>query len=415
MTRDQSPAATSELDVQVWRALSEPANEPLVAAAMALDEHDVQAVARLRAMVRAADAPSLVRAALQLARARQKARAKFGDRALDMWGDPQGVEMASSLLVSTYKAARFKELSDRAGTEALDLCCGIGGDAMALSRAGVRTVGVDLSAARAWMCERNASCQSRTSDVAAYLDHVGDALSSLAVHIDPSRRTTSGDRRLHRYMDLSPGPEVIERVIDSAAGACVKLGPGVDLTDLPDGEAEFISERGQLTQCVLWSGALARADMTRVATLLTPEGPCSVQARVPRGQEPPSVAVSPLKRVVFEVDPSVERAGLLGVFGHEVGLSMVHERVGLFTGDAPVSHPILTPFEVLADLAWNPRRVREELSRLGAGIVEVKTRGKAVDPDTVQMDLRGSGARPLVVFILRFGRELRCIIASRGA
>ena len=92
---------------------------------------------------------------------------------------------------------------------------------------------------------------------------------------------------------------------------------------------------------------------------------------------------------------------------------MLHPRVGLLTSDARIESPWLTGFEVIESMPWNESRVKAALDALGAGIVEVKTRGKVVNPDVVQMALRGVGDRTLTVFVLRFEKTVRAIIARR--
>ena len=68
-----------------------------------------------------------VRAALDLAQARQRASTKFPEAA-GLWCDGHGIEQASSARVAAWKAQRF------AGRPTTDLCTGIGGDLMAIAR-----------------------------------------------------------------------------------------------------------------------------------------------------------------------------------------------------------------------------------------------------------------------------------------
>jgi hypothetical protein len=65
-------------------------------------------------------------------------------------------------------------------------------------------------------------------------------------------------------------------------------------------------------------------------------------------------------------------------------------------------------------MPWRLSRVRECLASLDAGVVEVKTRGGAVEPDAAQRALRGPGQRGLTVFVLRFGRRVEAIVTERG-
>jgi hypothetical protein len=348
-------------------------------AAEQADSHDVASVAQLRKF----GSLELVSLALDLAAARRKAQIKFPDRAETIVADGEGVEQATSQCVADHKAARFD-----AGP-IIDLCCGIGGDAMSLARHGV--IAVDRDPLRAWMAKQNASCRAVVADVQS-IDVAGRY-----VHLDPARRTAA--RRTHRYSDYEPGPAYIEQVVRQAEGGAIKLGPGVELDQLPAGEIEMFSERGRLVQAALWFGALRRH--TRTATLL-PQG-ASIHG------EPGEPSIAPLGRYLLEPDPSLERSGLL----HQLNLPAIHPRIGLLTANEAPHSPWLTAFEVIDRMPWRPRKVKDALRGLGAGIVEVKTRGKAVDPDTAQRDLRGKGDRAMTVFVLRFDQQVDAIIACR--
>ncbi len=375
----------------VWRELTEPRHAELVAAAAGCDAHDPAQVQRLR---RLAD-PPLATAALQLAAARRKAAAKFPDHAQTLLADAVGVEQATSRPVADHKAGRF---ADRGG-RVLDLCCGIGGDAMSLHRAGLPVLAVDREPLRAWMCQRNADCDAAAADVTA-LD-----LQHSAFHIDPARRNPT--RRLHRFADHEPGPAALLHLLRRNPTGAVKLSPAVDLDELSDlgfrGEVEFISEQGRLVQAVLWTGDLQRAP--RSAALLTATGAHRVAG------EPATPPVAPIRRYIHTADPALERAGLL----HTLHLPLVHPALGLLTDDHPHASPWLTPFEVLEHVPYRLNKLKAWLAAHDAGAVEVKTRGRAVDPDPLQRELqrRAVGATPYTLFILRWDRRLMATITRR--
>lgn len=391
------------LALDVWSRLADPALDALVRAAAAIDRPGVASIARLRAIC--PDVP-VVHAALALALARRKAKYKWpAEIAARIMADPAGVEMASSFDVARHKAARFAaQLGPDAA--AVDLCCGIGGDALALTAAGLRVTAVDLDPVRAWMARLNAQCESLAYDI------LDPGVPDGAFHLDPARRDSSG-KRSFAIDALRPPPPAIRQVCAQRArfGGAVKLGPGIDHDDalsLAPGELEFISERGSLTQCVLWTGPFARHE--RSATRIDGAGTHTLAG--PPDAGPPPVAA--IDRFVHEIAPSVERARLLNLLCERTGAPMIHAQLGLLTSAGVIAHPMLTAFEVLADMPWNLKRCRAELTRLDMGIVEVKTRGKVVDTDAVQKQLRGDGATPLVAFILRFDHALRCIIARRA-
>lgn len=371
-----------------WNRLTEPDGERLLARCRSLDLSHPGSIEALRRDY----SPELVSVAVELTLARLAARTKFGDRADTLWADREGVQMASSPAAAAHKAGRFRALA----VPVLDLCSGIGADAMALTDAGLPVRAYDLSPVRAWMTHRNAGCHAEAADVT-----VAD-LPPGAVHIDPQRRT-GADRRTPRLSDLEPGFGFVRALITDRPAACVKLFPGVAFADLPPGEVELVSERGRLRQALLWTGALARHE--RTATNLSAGATIS---------GPPGVApFGDIGLFIHAVDPAVERAELMGALAARHGLSAPHPSSGLLTGDAPVGSGLLTPFERLADLPWSPRKVRRVLRDLGAGIVEIKTRGGIVDPDRLQREMRGPGGAELTLFVLRLGDEVRAIIARR--
>ena len=67
----------------------------------------------------------------------------------------------------------------------------------------------------------------------------------------------------------------------------------------------------------------------------------------------------------------------------------------------------------MENLPWQAKKVKAVLRKHDAGIVEVKTRGKLVNPDIVQKQLRGKGEELLTVFVLRLGDHSRAIVTRR--
>jgi len=374
----------------VWRALMSPANAALLDAAAAVDASDVAQVARLRKRW----SQELVRAALDLSAARRKAAAKFPAMADRMVADAAGVEQASSMAVATHKAQRFAEQS-----RVLDLCCGIGGDALALRHAATQVIGIDRDPLRAWMTRQNSAVETVAADVAD-VDVRGACF-----HIDPARRSDGG--RLWRLDDYQPGPDVLQRLWRESDGGGAKLGPGVDLSHpaLPgDAEVELISDAGVLVQAVVWSGRLSRGG--RTATRLPGGETVSGEA----GDVP---TASDAGAFVLEVDPALQRAELV----HEVAgpwrAERLHPRMDLLTAPQRVDSAWVTCFEVVEQMPWRADRVRDWLRTHNSGVVEVKTRGKAVNPDVVQPALRGDGDQTYTVFLLRLGERVVALITRR--
>jgi len=374
-----------------WRAmLAEPELTALPA------DPSVAQIAALRGRF----ATPVVAAALEWARARPKAEAKWPGRRFVC--DVPGIEMATGATIARHKAERIAEPSNTV----IDLCAGIGGDLVSFADQRADCEGVELDPLRAWMASENSGRPVRTAD-AQRVD-----LTGTIAHLDPARRDRGG-RRTVRFADLIPGPEFIERVTREAAGAAIKLMPGIDADQLPEGELEYISEGGALKQAVLWSGAL-RGDARVRATMLRDGEALSLIGAVDAELPPPPHR--DIGRWVFTADPAVERAGLLGVLCARLGLGMPHPRGGLLAADGPVSSPWVRAFEVIEVLPWTRRRVRAVVRAAAGGLVEVKTRGGVIDADAEARALRGNGAETLTVFVVRLGSAgIRAVITRRAS
>ena len=129
----------------------------------------------------------LVAAATAQHELRLAARAKFS-RAMQMLFTRAGYEQSSSEPIARYRAARFG-----AATRVADLCCGIGGDLLALA-AGREALAVDRDDVHARLALHNAAVYGQAANVRAVVADVRDIrLDGLdAVFIDPARRSGPG-------------------------------------------------------------------------------------------------------------------------------------------------------------------------------------------------------------------------------
>ena len=243
---------------------------------------------------------------------------------------------------------RCAQARPQGGGMNFDLCCGIGGDALALADVGAVTA-VDLSAVRGACVRFNVMEQTerprfpldvRVADVGAMIDEIP---AGALVHIDPARRvsTVRGKKRSADFADAIPGPEVIERIfgrVGSGGGGAIKLSSATDFEELPEGHLELISENGVVVQAVLWRGVLAGDSRTRSVTILE-EGQAPfffTAAPVGVAFEPVAAIVSELKRAepgalpvgqpftLYEVDGALTRAGLAGPLATELGFAAAY-------------------------------------------------------------------------------------------
>src|SRR5580693_2239546 len=129
----------------------------------------------------------LVAAATAQHELRLAARAKFS-RAMQMLFTRAGYEQSSSEPIARYRAERFG-----GARRVADLCCGIGGDLLALA-SGREALAVDRDDVHARLALHNADVYGKAANVRAVVADVRDIrLGGLdAVFIDPARRSGPG-------------------------------------------------------------------------------------------------------------------------------------------------------------------------------------------------------------------------------
>ncbi len=173
-----------------------------------------------------------------------------------------GLEQATDEWVARYKASRFQQPRTGASPTIADLCCGIGGDLMALANCG-KALGIDRDPVAAHFARVNSQVDVRCIDVA---DFDFDGID--AWHIDPDRRPTG--RRTTSLEWCQPNRNEIERLLARLPHAAIKLAPA---TAVPDDwaercELEWISRDRECRQQIAWHGDLATDPGRRRATIL---------------------------------------------------------------------------------------------------------------------------------------------------
>lgn len=346
--------------------------------------------------------PDLVSAAWSQVLLRRRARAKF-TRAADMLFDRVGLEQATDEVVAAHKAKRFSGLRRVA-----DLCCGLGGDTIALAER-AEVIGVDFSPLRARLAEHNAAAYGRsvvtlTDDVAFCRPEVD------AVHLDPDRRPT-GPRR-HEPDTASPDIATLRQILSHYPRAAVKLSPGADFAALGfEAEIEVVSHRGECKQAIAWTGGFQQA--RRRATSL-PTG-ASMAAVAGEDLTWPAPASITSEEWLFEPDPAVIRADLVGVLARRHHLAPVDPLIAYLVGPTRIDSPFLAAFRVAEMVDFSAAAVRQLLARHDVGAVEIKMRGFAVRPEEVRRLVRTAGKRPATLFLTRAGGRPRAILAERPA
>ncbi|KOV86018.1 methyltransferase, partial [Streptomyces sp. NRRL WC-3618] len=323
----------------------------------------------------------LVSAALGQERLRQRAVAKFGaEDAGRMFFTPNGVEQSTRASVAAYRAERFRELGV---TSVADLCCGIGGDALALARAGIRVLAVDRDPLTAAVARANVEAlrigdlvEVREADVTDV-----DTTPYDAVFVDPARR--GGRGRIFDPEAYSPPLSWAVEAARKAPLAALKIAPGVPHEAIPaDAGAEWISDGGDVKEAVLWFGT--EPGVVR-ATLLP--GP-----RVLVGRGLPNPQVRAVGRYLYEPDGAVIRAHLVAEVAEEVGGGLVDETIAYVTADELRDTPYASVYEITDELPFGVKRLKALLRERGVGVLTVKKRGSAVEPEELRRMVKPRGA-----------------------
>ncbi|WP_197501109.1 class I SAM-dependent methyltransferase [Mycobacterium sp. E3251] len=299
----------------------------------------------------------------------------------------EALQQATAAPVALHRAARLAE----AGVVVHDATCSIGTELAALHRLGVRSVGSDLDAVRLAMARHNLGEAAHLCRADALVPVTRDA----AVLVDPARRDSG--RRRFRIDDYRPG---LGALVDTYRdrNLVVKCSPGIDFDEVSrlgfDGEIEVTSYRGAVREACLWSRGLAQGGVHRRASVLDRDEQIT-------DTDPDDCPVRPAGRWIVDPDGAVVRAGLVRHYAARHGLWQLDPDIAYLSGD--VLPAAVRGFELLERLAFDERRLRQALSALGCGTLEVLVRGVRVDPDALRRRMRLRGSRPLSVVITRIG------------
>lgn len=297
----------------------------------------------------------------------------------------EALQQATAAAVALHRASRLT------GLVVHDATCSIGTELAALRRASATAVGSDIDPVRLTMARHNLGADADLCRADALRPVTRDAV----VVIDPARRS-SGRRRF----GLSDYQPALGPLLATYRGRdlVVKCAPGINFDQIWglgfDGEIEVTSYRGSVREACLWPPGLAVPAVRRRASVL------DSGEQITDG-EPDDCGVRPVGRWIVDPDGAVVRAGLVRHYGTRYGLWQLDPDIAYLSGDRLPAGA--RGFEVLEQLAFDERRLRQTLSALDCGALEILVRGVRVDPDVLRRRLRLRGSRSLAVIITRIG------------
>ncbi len=393
---------TSALGVEEYEWLVSPAAERWLDIAAGADE---KSLIRMSLSLRKDLGVTRTHLIIAQAELRRRAGVKF-QNAGRMFFTRQLLEQATDEQIAGYKAQRWPAAGSLA-----DLCCGIGGDLLALARRGP-VVGVDRDPVAAVLAAAN--CRSaglNSADVQVADACEQDVAAFAAWHVDPDRRI-EGKKRT-RIECHEPDLDALERLLARNHQAALKLAPAAVLPEhwMQAAELEWIGNRGECRQQMVWFHDLARDPGRRSATVFAAG---ATEPRTIHGDPHAEVPTAEgLGRYVFEPHAAVLAADLTGVLAAQHALQCVSPGIAYLTGDQVLDDPALACFEVSEVLPLDPKHLREAIRVRAIGNLEVKKRGVKIDPEEVRKQIHPRGDHQATLLITPLKKKIVAILAQR--
>lgn len=364
--------------------------------------------------------PEVLRAALEQADLRTRARRRFPDAAAMLW-TRDGLEQASRPAVSAYRARTIRDLGIE---QVVDLTCGLGLDLVGLAAAGLHVTGIEQDPMTAALAARNvvrAGGKSVSVRVGSCTDEsiLRDLPSDAAWFVDPARRDRARDvsgahRRIDDPQRWSPPWSWVRQLADRVG---TDTGPRVlvaktapALNDFGSAAVQWLSVDGDLVEATAWWG-IGDAK-SRCAVLLDDAG--ETRSVICAGGSPitPSGLPEP-GDWLFEPDPAVIRAGALTDLAHLLGAGLVDAHLAYLRSNGPSTHPAVARQWWVVYAGRYDRRVLSEMCRdLGITRVDLIGRGRRFDAARVrrELGLPGGPGRAAALHTLALGDRRRSAV-----
>ncbi len=342
--------------------------------------------------------PELAVAAWEMSDLRVRGAVKFGPLAAKMCFVREALEQASGRGVADYHAVRLAASGARSVS---DLGGGIGGDSLAFARAGLRVTLYESDPVRALFAAENARVWDLDTFVTVRPDDFTQVvLETDAAWLDPARRQDR--RRVSDPEEYKPPLSWLHTLADSGVSAVgVKLSPAIDhaLSGQFGAELEFLSEGGECREALLWLGS-AQSGRALSATLVTETGPLTLTGTADvRGDWTAPTGT----RFLYEPDPAVIRAHLVGTLAAQLGASPVDPQIAYLLGDTLLPTPFADAYEVLDQFTYSKKRLQDSLTARNIGRVIIKKRGFPLEPDALRKMLTLRGPEEIIVVLARTG------------
>lgn len=257
---------------------------------------------------------------------------------------PLSVEQATSASVAMLHRVIVGDNLLSPGATVLDMTCGLGIDALAMSLSpGVNVTAIEMNPDVAAVAAFNFACRPNVEIIQ------GDSISWLRdndrhfslIFIDPARRDASGGR-VYNLHDCTPDVTTILPLLRSRAKTVmIKLSPMLDITqtinDLPGiTQVHIIDDAGECRELL---AVVAGDDQPVPGSPTITAWHQGHPFTFTRDEENSAVATTGLPRqgqYLFEPSPAMMKAAPFRLIASRYNLSKLHPNTHLYVGDSPI-------------------------------------------------------------------------------
>lgn len=291
--------------------------------------------------------------------------------------DKDGIRFATPEPVAKYRAQRLK-----CNTIA-DISCGIGGQAIYFAEECESVYAIEIDAKKIAYARKN--CKTLGIENIEFI--CGDALSEEVIEqlpqldivfSDPARPANEKIRDINSLRP--PIPEVLAAYGSRSSNFAFEASPQITPDRVPfDCEKEYLSLDGKLNRLNLYFGDIKKCDVSAVA--LPGNAKIEMQGIIPKPESTDKIA-----SYAYEVEESVERAGLLGQIANDMKLDandirlfIIDKKRSFLTSNEKIDAPLLkNRYRVLLNSEIDYESINEYLRRNGFGTVILRA---SIDPE----------------------------------
>ncbi len=356
--------------------------------------------------VRLRDEVGVDRAGILVAQTELKQRAmeKF-PRAQQLFFTEIGLQQSTDIAIATFKATQLQH-DYPAVTHVTDLCCGIGGDLMALANS-FDVTGVDIDPTTAWIAEHNANVTRTTGHVEmlAIDARTANLESTGWVHLDPDRR---GDGQRHTALEgYCPGPSFIENLLTQRdkRGLSIKLAPATQVPEHWHSEmacCQWIQSRGECRQQHAIFSATSQPRTTQaigVTSAGTAGWVFSVASNKLHDRSNVTIAKT-CQTYIYEPAPAIRAAGLSSSWAQQYQLEAIHRRFSYYTSNEQLTPSGGSRFQVVEEMTFDRKQIKQWLKARSIGHLEIKKQGLSFSPSELRKQLQPQGNNQITLIIL---------------